>query len=229
MCSSDLADMDGDGYDDIVAGASGLNDGSDNAGGIYWFKGNASLSWSDRADDATEARILGNNRDDGLGEDPLTAPGDVDGDGALDLAIPSQDEGEAWLFLAFGGLTGDSDASDADISFSGDAGSFASGMAIASDTDGDGADEIYVGDQGDDTVGSDAGAVFRFDYGGSGAYANSDASATFFGVAAGDALGSGLAGGGDADGDGVEDMLLGATGVDTGASGGGAVYVILGE
>jgi hypothetical protein len=61
-----------------------------------------------------------------------------------------------------------------------------------------------------------------------GSWGTSDATATFYGHTAGDELGSGLAGGGDADGDGKLDLLIGATGSDGYASGGGAVYTVLG-
>jgi hypothetical protein len=71
--------------------------------------------------------------------------------------------------------------------------------------------------------------VFAPAPGTSGTWTTANASATFYGAAAGDALGAGLASGGDADGDGRDDLLIGATGVDTVASGGGAVYVVLGQ
>jgi hypothetical protein len=72
--------------------------------------------------------------------------------------------------------------------------------------------------------------VFQFKpaAGATGAWTTSNASARFYGAAAGDGLGTGVAGGGDADNDGKDDLLIGATGSDGVASGGGAVYVVRG-
>ncbi len=225
-----VADLDDDGYADILAGAYGNDDGASDGGAVYLFSGNASLSWDTRADDAAEARVLGDAYHSYLGYHPLTAPGDVDGDGALDLALGSESVGEAWLFWDVATLSGDVETGSADLAFTGSSSSFASALAYASDLDGDGAAELYIGDSGDDTAASNAGAVWMFTptAGSSGAWTSADASAVFWGAAADDELGSGLAGGGDADGDGNDDLLVGATGSDGAASGGGAVYVVLG-
>ncbi len=225
-----VADLDDDGYADILAGASGSDEGITDAGAVYLFLGNATLSWDPQADDAMQARVLGVDWGGNLGAVPVTAPGDVDGDGALDLALTSVDAGEAWLFWDLASLSGDLETRDADLAFSGTAGSFGASLAYTSDLDGDGAAEIYVGDSGDDSVATDAGAVWQFqpNTGSSGTWTSADASAAFLGAAAGDALGAGLAGGGDADGDGNDDLLVGATGSDGSASGGGAVYVVPG-
>ncbi|MES2641770.1 MAG: MopE-related protein [Myxococcota bacterium] len=226
-----VADLDDDGYGDIMAGAYGLDDGASNAGGIYVFNGNTSLAWDDRADDAMDTRLLGSSSSQYLGSDPLAAPGDHDGDGTLDLALNNDTTGNVWLFWDAGSLSGSASVSTADVIISGTAGSFGISGGYASDLDGDGADEIYVGAYGDDTAGTDAGAVYRFEPGSgtTGAWTTANASALFLGTNAGDYLGAGLAAGGDADGDGREDLLLGATGSDGAAVGGGAVYVLLGE
>ena len=55
-----------------------------------------------------------------------------------------------------------------------------------------------------------------------------DADATFAGVGAGDQVGAVIAGGGDFDGDGTPDILIGGRKSDDGASGAGAAYLILG-
>ncbi|MDP2314636.1 MAG: MopE-related protein [Pseudomonadota bacterium] len=224
-----VADLDGDGYDDIVAGAYGVDDGASNAGAIYLFKGNSTLEWDERADDAYDAILLGSGANHYVGYYPLTAPGDVDGDGSLDLSFATLAGGEAYLWWGAGTLSGSASVTGADVVITGTAGSFGSALAYASDLDGDGADELYVGDSGNDTVGSDAGAVFEFaPTGAASAWTTANASATYWGVATGDGVGSGLAGGGDADGDGTDDLLIGATGADGGASDGGAVYIVLG-
>jgi hypothetical protein len=225
------ADLDGDGYDDILAGAPGVDTGATDGGAVYVFAGNATLDWDVRADDANAAEVISATRSRGFGTDPLATPGDVDGDGQIDLLLTSQTGGVAYLWWDASTVSGSLYASAADLTITGTAGATPSSASYAADLDGDGADEIVLGASGDDTMGADAGAAYVFAPapGTSGTWTTANASATFYGAAAGDALGAGLASGGDADGDGRDDLLIGATGVDTVASGGGAVYVVLGQ
>jgi hypothetical protein len=224
------SDLDGDGYDDIIAGAYGSDEVGEGGGAIFVFGGNATRTWADdRADDAATSIVYGSDRNAAIGADAMGKPGDVDGDGTLDMLVTSATNGDAWLFWDASTLTTTSETGDADIAWDGTSGDFASAAAVT-DLDGDGAAEIYLGDEGEDTVGTDAGAVYMFvpPAGTTGSWGTSDATATFYGHTAGDELGSGLAGGGDADGDGKLDLLIGATGSDGYASGGGAVYTVLG-
>jgi len=63
------------------------------------------------------------------------APGD---DGKLDLMIPAEDQGTAWLFLDADSLSADTSVSSADHTFSGAGGDYASSAVSDSDLDGDG-------------------------------------------------------------------------------------------
>ena len=56
----------------------------------------------------------------------------------------------------------------------------------------------------------------------------SDAVASIYGSLTNDYLGNGLTGGADLNGDGLEDIMIGAPGVDTGGTAAGAMYVIPG-
>jgi hypothetical protein len=225
-----VADVTGDGYDDILAGQPGYDTSRyDEAGGVFLFEGSSSATWDTRAEDAATAWFEGDSDEIGIGEDSLPHPGDVDGDGALDIGIPSEDEGMAWVFLATSSFSGSYDLSDADWSFTGTAGDLGSMMIMDSDLDGDGADDVVLGADGDDTSGTNAGAAFVYT-GGSWTtdVATSSASATFWGSASQGYFGSGGAGGQDVDGDGREDVVIGELTSDVGASDGGAAWIVLG-
>jgi len=225
-----LADLDSDGYSDIIAGAPGDDDGASDAGAVYIFTGNSSLSWNTDADTAAAIKITGDTADDEFGSDTIPSAGDVDGDGRLDLLIAAEDVGEAWLFLTAGALGSSPSASSADHVWSGTAGDFASAACIDSDLDGDGADEVALGGDSADVSSSNSGVVYLYfhDSSWSSSLTSSDADATIWGDDSSDYLGTGLAGGQDLNGDGFEDLLVGAVGVDDGTSDGGAVYIIAG-
>ena len=222
-----LADLTGDGYDDAIVGAPYNDDGEDNGGAIYVIAGNTSLSWDDTADDAAEFEIQGDDTDLHLGQDNMAHPGDVDGDGALDLGLAIESEGDVWIFLA---PSADMDLGDADHEFNGTDGDHGSTLVIDSDLDGDGADDIVLGADGDDSAYSNSGTVFVFSWSSSwgGSFDEGDARATFSGSQADGYFGSGGAGGADLDGDGLEDVALGESQNDSGASNAGAVWIIPG-
>ena len=225
-----IADLDDDGYADIIAGAPGDDDGGSSAGAVYIFMGNSSLSFSDEADDAAGTKIEGDSSGDALGTDPIPMAGDVDGDGDLDLLIASENEGSAWLFFDAGSLSSSLEAGDADHDFTGDSGDFATSAVIDSDLNDDGLDDVVLGGDSSDTNGSDSGVIwmYQYDSGWSTSLDDGDANATLWGDDSSDYLGTAMAGGMDVNGDGIEDIIVGAVGVDTGASGGGAVYIIPG-
>ncbi len=224
------ADLDGDGYGDIVAGAAGYDEGANSGGGVFVIPGNASLAWDDVAPDAASFEIQGDTNNLALGQDSLAHPGDVDGDGNLDLGLTSEANGSVWLFTDASSRSGQYLASDADVMVSGTAGDLGASLTLDSDLNGDGCDELVVGADGDDTSFSNAGATFVFF--GSGSLAatlvGSNADLTLWGTAADEYFGSGSAGGVDLDGDGREDVVIGAVSNDVQASGAGAAYVIKG-
>jgi hypothetical protein len=95
------------------------------------------------------------------------------------------------------------------------------------DLDGDGHDDIVVGSQGDDTDGTNAGAVYVMLGPLSGTIDLSAADAKLTGEAAYDQAGFAVAGG-DLDGDGIGDILVGAHTNDAAADGSGSVYLLHG-
>ena len=83
-------------------------------------------------------------------------------------------------------------------------------VAAAGDTDGDGHDDFLVGNLGDMTGTSTVGAAWLVLGPSSGRQVLSDAHATLRGTHADGQAGTALAGDGDADGDGLSDVLVGA-------------------
>ncbi|MCA9492729.1 MAG: FG-GAP repeat protein [Myxococcales bacterium] len=200
-------DVDGDGYDDVLIGAPGLANGETDEGGALLFRGgpaglSAAPSWqveSDQVDAAMGSTVAG--------------AGDVNGDGFADLLVGARDwdgaagasVGRAWVYL--GGAAGPSTvpAWTADgqtaIDHLGEA------VAGAGDVNGDGYDDIVVG-----APGLGGGAALIYLGGASGPAAVADTIGSSFG---GYEFGGAVSGVGDVDGDGYDDIAIGATQVDS--------------
>ncbi len=229
--SLNSADLDGDGYADILAGAPGDDDLGSAGGAVYVFLGNSSLSYASTADSAAYIKVRGDSAGLDVGADAIPTPGDQNGDGTLDLTIGNDTGSSVYVFLGGSTLVGNLSTASPDVDVTAASIGFGSSVNADTDLDGDGYDELVVGASGDDTAAKNAGAVYVF--GGSAAWSATlgltDARASLYGATAEDALGSGLANGADLDGDGLEDLAAGATGYDSGGTSAvGAVYIVPG-
>ncbi|MFH1463092.1 MAG: lamin tail domain-containing protein [Pseudomonadota bacterium] len=240
-----LGDLNGDGLDDLAVGAYGYDSAAGSAAGVvYLLWGDATRSSGDSpVDTAADVTIEGHQAGLQLGYfRQLSSPLDADGDGLDDLWMSSAYSdsgvtrgGEAYLFYGDPIWSSALLITDADASFTGAGWADCLGQAIASpgDTDGDGYEDLLVGSGNvDGSAGTDAGAAWLFPGGAvrwSGtADASTLATAAIWGVSADDRLGAGVAGG-DVDGDGHADLVLGAYGVDLGSTADtGEVYVFSG-
>ena len=98
-------------------------------------------------------------------------------------------------------------------------------VAAAGDVNGDGYADVIVGAGYNDAGGTSAGQVYIY-FGGPGADATPDWVLT--GAAAGDYFGLSVGGAGDVNGDGYDDVIVGAYGNDAGGSDAGRAYVFYG-
>jgi uncharacterized repeat protein (TIGR01451 family) len=219
-------DVNGDGYEDFIVGAYGVDlQGDDRAGKAYLILGRQDALWGQSMSLAdADASFVGEAVYDRAGHD-LAVVGDVNGDGYDDFLISAYTNseggtyaGKAYLILgrAIADWGQDFSLADADASFVGEAVYDYAGHAVtgAGDVNGDGLEDFVIGAYQNDDGALDGGKAYLFlgrtaaDWGRGFDLANADAS--FLGAHAGDYTGSALSGAGDVNGDGYDDFLIGA-------------------
>lgn len=203
-----LGDTDGDGVGDFAVGSYYYSYS-------YSYNGLVGLFSGDLSGDLTLAEadyiIYGRTDSQYLGVE-TAAVGDLDGDGRPDLALGAYYDssftgssvGTAYVFLAPFGVGGVSTAR-ADLSYYGSSSSSRYGIQVAGvDLNGDGDNDLAIADYGED---SSTGGVYLF-YGpySSGSYASSRADAHIAGTATSSYFGYNLAGLGDLDDDGYDEL-----------------------
>lgn len=177
-----------------------------------------------------DARLFGVGTGDGAGAD-VTA-GDVNGDGVPDLVVSASTWGTnaGAVYVVHGPANGPIGLEHADATLEGATGDLAgSSLGGGGDVNGDGYDDVLIGAPGGTPlVGREGAGIVYLSLGPvtSGSLVN--AHAVFNGENAGDAAGTHVSIAGDVDGDGIDDMLIGAPNSNAGGADTGAAYLVLG-
>ena len=220
-------DLNGDGFSDVVLGAPLAGGGFE--GKAYVFNGPVHGSLPSSSADAVISGVLFN---EALGSSAASV-GDFNGDGIDDLVVgaprpPLNGEAPGRAYVFFGPLSGPISAAQADVVIEGEGLSdeFGTSVAAAGDVNGDGRPDLIVGAEQIFINGSGKAYVF---YGPlSGSLSAADADAILLGEVPKDVFGVSVSSAGDVNGDGFDDVVVGAW--DNGAGGGrsGRAYVFLG-
>jgi hypothetical protein len=250
---SSAGDMNGDGIDDLIIGVPDASIDGVVTGAAYVIYGQVGTSVL-TVDLATLTPsqgfvIEGALADDAAGYSVSTA-GDVNGDGIDDLIVGARDadtgglsSGEAYVIYGQAGATRTivevASLSPAEgFTIVGADSSDVTGTEVSSagDVNGDGIDDLLVAARGGDGNGESSGEVYVL-YGQAGDSRGPIDLSTLapedgfviVGEAAFDLAGSDVSSAGDVNGDGIDDMIIGAALNDLGTDYAGAAYVIYGQ
>ncbi|MFZ1323405.1 MAG: FG-GAP-like repeat-containing protein, partial [Ignavibacteria bacterium] len=196
---SSAGDVNGDGYSDVIVGASGYN-AATFQGRVYIYLGGSAMN------NTADVTMTGASAGDLFGYSASTA-GDVNGDGFSDVIVSAKAytagtyQGRAYIYL--GGSTMNNTA---DVTLTGaSAGDYFGGsVSTAGDVNGDGYSDVIVGAEG---YSSNRGRAYIY-YGGTSM--NSTSNVILTGITDVSFFGNSVSTAGDVNGDGYSDVIIGA-------------------
>ena len=219
---SSAGDVNNDGFDDVIIGASGHNAGGANKGRAYVYLGGTTIN-------SLPIEFSGDEDFASFGN-AVSGAGDINNDGFDDVIIGASDHnaggtdrGQAYIYL--GGTTLNSSPA---FTRSGDENSALFGYSVsgAGDVNKDGFDDVIVGAYLHNAGGTDRGQAYIY-LGGSSLsllpnlVLNGDENFASFGVS--------VSGAGDVNKDGFDDVIVGASNHTAGGISRGRAYIYLGE
>ncbi|MBE9098777.1 hypothetical protein [Vacuolonema iberomarrocanum] len=254
---SGVGDINGDGINDLIIGADRADPNGNSEAGTSYVVFGRQTGFGTSLDLST---LNGSNgfAINGVASGDLSGfsaseAGDINGDGINDLIIgavgtdPNGTNNAGTSYVVFGRQTGFDASLDLSI-LDGSNGFAINGAAEleqfvravggAGDINGDDIDDLIIGASGTDPNGNlNVGASYvvfgrqtGFEASLDLAMLDSSNSLTINGVAAGDFFGGSVAGAGDINGDGIDDVIIGASGADPdGNSSAGSSYVVFGR
>ncbi len=211
--SSDLIfvdDMTGDGTPDLVIGArySDLG-GLDASGAVHVLDG--TLRGTARAPGDAHLFVSGVSDQLSIGH-ALADMGDMDGDGFSEVLIGSENTFPDAAWILFGGTFGAKSTDDLPVAIQANQDDSSAGKVVASlgDIDGDGVSDFALGVPDADVAGPSSGGVYVWSGFSEGTRYLDDSDGLLYGEHAGAEAGNAIDAAGDVDGDGYDDLLIGA-------------------
>ena len=243
-------DINGDGYDDVIVGAYGADNNGGSSGSTYVVFGKAS-GWSSTLNLSTLNGTTGFRLDGGSAAESSgreVSAGDINGDGYEDVIVGAYQAGNngtnsGSTYVVFGKASGWS--STLDLSTlngttgfrldGGAAGEYSGGSVGAGDINGDGYEDVITGAWLAAYTAPSAGSAYVVFGKASGwsstlnlSTLNGTTGVRLDGVTSSDQTGIAV-GAGNINGDGYEDVIVGAHGADNNGASSGSTYVIFGK
>ncbi len=219
-------DVNGDGYADVIVGASWFDNGETDEGRAFVYQGSSSGLAS------SPAWTSEGNQAGALWGLSVATAGDVNGDGYADVIVGSwgydqtqPNEGAAWLYV--GSATGLLDAAQWSAAGQQAQAAFGYAVATAGDVNGDGYSDVLVGCPNHDNGQTDEGRASVY-------YGAPAGLATYFawddeGRQSNENFGYSVSSAGDVNGDGYSDVIVGAPDFTTNFNQEGRAYAYLGS